>query len=135
MAVCFVSTLQLLHICLFVLGHIFAHVYDPGTLDLTSAHAEMPTMHLTESSLSSPGPQLGKKKKYVVALVVFEGSKENMLHPMLPLGPSVSLPEPDALHAARCTSELGHIIAVQTVRQRYGRPGNRDTLRLLCPVI
>lgn len=123
-----------MHICLFVLGHICAHVYDPGTLDLTSARAEMPTMNLTESSLSSLGLQPGKKK-YVVALVVFEGSKENMLRPMLPLGPSVSLLEPDALHAARCTPELGHIVAVQTVLQSHGRPGNRDTLRMLCPVI
>lgn len=36
--------------------------------------------------------------KYVVALVIFKGSKKNMLQPMLPLGPSVSLLEPQ-----RCT--------------------------------
>lgn len=86
------------------------------------------TLQLTESGLSSLGLQLGKTQ-YVVALVIFKGPQKNMLQPMLPLGPSVSLLEPQ-----RCTPELGHV-AAPTVLQHFGSPGYCDTLtRMLCVV-
>lgn len=53
-----------------------------------------------------------------------------MLQPLLPLGPSVSLLEPEC-----CTPELGHIVAVPAVLQHFGSPDNCDTLTwMLCVV-
>lgn len=79
-----------------ILGHISAHVSNPGPLNLTSARLKCShccwQKPACQAWASSPG-------KYVVVLVIFKGSRKNMLQPMLPLGASVSLLEPDTLHA------------------------------------